>query len=134
MSTPKTAHLFTLFGATGDLALRMLWPSLYSLEAENLLIPQLKLLGTARAKLSREEFLEQVAGALAQRIPRNEFKAEVQDKLFARIDYQPADIDDDATMTAFSQKIEQLRGDGDVLYHLSTAPRFYVAARNKQNG
>ncbi|MGG6461237.1 glucose-6-phosphate dehydrogenase [Solilutibacter silvestris] len=128
MSTPKTAHLFTLFGATGDLALRMLWPSLYSLEAENLLIPQLKLLGTARAKLSREEFLEQVAGALAQRIPKNEFKAEVQDKLFARIDYQPADIDDDVTMTAFSQKVEQLRGDGDVLYHLSTAPRFYVAA------
>src|SRR5580765_4709810 len=128
MSTPKTAHLLTLFGATGDLALRMLWPSLYSLEAEGLLIPQLRLLGTARAKLGRDEFIAQVSAALVERIAANEMKDDVREKLFARIDYHPAGIDDDVSMAALAQKITQLRGDGDVLYHLSTAPRFYVPA------
>ena len=128
MSIPKTAHLLTLFGATGDLALRMLWPSLYSLEAEGLLAPDLRLLGTARAEPGRDGFLEMVAKALAERIPPNEFKTDVQDKLFARISYQPAAIDDDVSMAALAHTITQLRGDGDVLYHMSTAPRFYVTA------
>ena len=37
-----------LFGATGDLARRMLLPSLYSLQAEQLLPANLRILGTAR--------------------------------------------------------------------------------------
>ena len=37
MPAHQPARLLTLFGATGDLALRMLWPSLYGLEADNLL-------------------------------------------------------------------------------------------------
>ena len=36
-----------LFGATGDLARRMLLPSLYGLDADGLLPPELRIIGTA---------------------------------------------------------------------------------------
>ena len=39
-----------LFGATGDLAARMLLPSLYFLDADGLLPDELQILGSARAE------------------------------------------------------------------------------------
>ncbi|HEY1136550.1 MAG TPA: hypothetical protein VGE64_03575, partial [Xanthomonadaceae bacterium] len=46
-ATPAT--LLTIFGATGDLAQRMLLPSLYGLHRDGLLHPSLRILGTARS-------------------------------------------------------------------------------------
>ena len=40
-----------LFGATGDLARRMLLPSLYGLDSDGLLPDDLKIIGTARTAL-----------------------------------------------------------------------------------
>ena len=45
-----------LFGATGDLAKRMLLPSLYALHEDELLAADLRIVGTARSELSDEEF------------------------------------------------------------------------------
>ena len=42
------ADRLLLFGATGDLAQRMLLPSLCALDADGLLEPDLKVVGTAR--------------------------------------------------------------------------------------
>jgi glucose-6-phosphate 1-dehydrogenase len=43
-----TASTLILFGATGDLAARMLLPSLYGLDCDGLLPPDLRIIGTAR--------------------------------------------------------------------------------------
>ena len=43
-----TADRLLLFGATGDLSQRMLLPSLCALHADDLLAPDLKIVGTAR--------------------------------------------------------------------------------------
>ena len=51
MTHAAPASLLTIFGATGDLARRMLLPSLYSLQAEQLLPANLRILGTARSEL-----------------------------------------------------------------------------------
>ena len=45
-----SSHI-VIFGATGDLALRMLYPSLYFLDADGLLPVGFKILGTARSCL-----------------------------------------------------------------------------------
>ena len=47
-----------LFGATGDLARRMLLPSLYALHADNLIDPNLRIFGTARSAYTDEEYRE----------------------------------------------------------------------------
>jgi glucose-6-phosphate 1-dehydrogenase len=119
--------LLTIFGATGDLAQRMLLPSLYSLQAEDLLPKNLRILGTARSELDREGFARLVEAAIAERIPASERNDAALHGLVERLDYHSASVDDDGSMAALAERVHALR-DGDVLYHLSTAPRFYVPA------
>ena len=128
MTRPAPASLLTIFGATGDLAQRMLLPSLYSLQAENLLPPQMRILGTARSELDREGFANLVSAAIGERIPSTERNDAALRGLLARLDYGAASVDDDASMQRLAAKVGELRNSGDVLYHLSTAPRFYVPA------
>ena len=128
MTQPAPASLLTIFGATGDLAQRMLLPSLYSLQAENLLPPQMRILGTARSELDREGFANLVSAAIGERIPSTERNDAALRGLLARLDYGAASVDDDASMQRLAAKVGELRNSGDVLYHLSTAPRFYVPA------
>jgi glucose-6-phosphate 1-dehydrogenase len=117
----------TIFGATGDLAQRMLLPSLYGLQSEGLLPAGLRILGTARSELDREAFANFVSSAIAERVPAAERNDAALRGLVERLDYAAASVDDDASMQALAAKVSELRN-GDVLYHLSTAPRFYVPA------
>jgi glucose-6-phosphate 1-dehydrogenase len=57
-----------LFGATGDLAQRMLLPSLYALHADGLLPAGLTITGTARSEHDDAGYRE-FAAARARRIP-----------------------------------------------------------------
>ncbi|MFN3310374.1 MAG: glucose-6-phosphate dehydrogenase [Thermomonas sp.] len=125
LATP--ASLLTVFGATGDLARRMLLPSLYSLQAERLLPEGMRILGTARSELDREGFAQLVADSIEQRIPAHERSKDALRGLLERLDYLPASADDDASMAALAARVQALRT-GDVLYHMSTAPRFYGPA------
>ena len=117
VTRPAPASLLTIFGATGDLAQRMLLPSLYSLQAEHLLPDKLRILGTARSELTREGFAELVANTIHERIPAEECNEAALRGLLDRLDYIPASVDDDASMAKLAAKVQELR-DGDVLYHL----------------
>src|ERR1044071_9307841 len=64
-----TADTLLLFGATGDLAQRMLLPSLFALHADRLLPPDLAILGTARGDLSNEGFRNLAVAALEKYSP-----------------------------------------------------------------
>ena len=127
VTQPAPASLLTIFGATGDLARRMLLPSLYSLQAERLLPDGMRILGTARSELDREAFVAEVEASICERIPAHERDAGALRGLLERLDYQAAAVDDDASMAALAACVQALRN-GDVLYHLSTAPRFYGPA------
>lgn len=58
--------IFVLFGATGDLAKRMVLPSFYQLHVEGLLPDQWLLVGNGRHDTSDEEFRDHVRGALEE--------------------------------------------------------------------
>jgi len=64
---PATADAIVLFGATGDLARRMLLASLYFLDADGFLPKGLRIVATARADLTTEAFLEQAHETLSAR-------------------------------------------------------------------
>src|SRR3546814_17486862 len=55
-----------LFGATGDLAHRMLFPSLYNPPMDGLLADGLTLIGSGRSARERQAFHAQVTDAMAQ--------------------------------------------------------------------
>jgi glucose-6-phosphate 1-dehydrogenase len=64
---PATADAIVLFGATGDLARRMLLPSLYYLDSDGFLPEGLRIVCTARQETTTEAFLEQTRASLAER-------------------------------------------------------------------
>jgi glucose-6-phosphate 1-dehydrogenase len=64
-----TADRLLLFGATGDLAQRMLLPSLFALDADGLLAPDLRIIGTARSEMSDSEYRNFARAALEKHLP-----------------------------------------------------------------
>jgi glucose-6-phosphate 1-dehydrogenase len=64
-----TADRLLLFGATGDLAQRMLLPSLFALDADGLLASDIKIIGTARSSMSDSEYRNFARAALEKYLP-----------------------------------------------------------------
>ncbi len=123
--TGNPANLLTIFGATGDLAQRMLLPSLYGLQRDGLLPKELRILGTARSEIDAAGFRQSVAETIEQRVAASDRDEASLRALLDRIDYCAAAIDDQASMGGLANAIAKARN-GDVVYHLSTAPRFYA--------
>ena len=119
------ASLLTIFGATGDLAQRMLLPSLYGLQADGLLPPRLRILGSARSAMDADAFRGLVAQCIEQRVPTAELNEATLRALLERIDYRAAAVDDPAALAAIAEVV-RADTEGDSVYHLSTAPRFYA--------
>ena len=124
--TTNTASLLTILGATGDLSRRMLLPALYRLQADGLLPPRLRILGAARSELDDAGFRALVAGAVRTKPEVGAVDEAALDALLARIDYRPVVLDDAEDIAQLAEAMQARRGDGDVLCHLSTAPRWYA--------
>ena len=120
------ATLLTIFGASGDLAQRMLLPALHGLEADGLLPDGMQVLGTARSDMDDDGFRRFVEDALDRHVPAAERAPAVRERLLRRIGYQPAAIGETASLERLGAAI-RARANGDILYHLSTSPRWYAA-------
>ena len=64
--------IFVLFGATGDLAKRMVLPAFYRLALEGLLPKQWRLVGNGRGDVAHEDFRAHVHDALTEFGPKPE--------------------------------------------------------------
>ncbi len=83
-----------LFGATGDLARRMLWPSLFALDVDGLLAADLRIVGTARSALDRDGLAALVADAIGSHVAGGLGNDAAVAKFLARLDYVPLDATD----------------------------------------
>jgi glucose-6-phosphate 1-dehydrogenase len=114
---------FVIFGATGDLARRMLFPSLYFLDADGLLPPDLRIIGAARSSHSDAEFRKDVEAWVRERA--GEYFSETAWTAFAkRLDYQAGDATDSKTYASLRGKINGAAG--GALFYLSTSPALYI--------
>jgi glucose-6-phosphate 1-dehydrogenase len=117
---------FVLFGATGDLSQRMVWPSLYHLCREKLVPPTLMFVGSARNPIPNDEFRKFVAAALRKHVPAEYLKEDAVADLLTRISYVPFEAGDgSAKGTEALQKA--LAGNNRILYFMATSPKFYGA-------
>ncbi|MBX3724421.1 MAG: glucose-6-phosphate dehydrogenase [Xanthomonadales bacterium] len=119
------ANLLTLFGATGDLAQRMLLPSLHGLQRDGLLPPRLRILCTASSEGDDESFRHRVGALLEPQVAGDAQGEAALRALLARIEYLPASIDATGDLERLTAAIAARR-DGEVVYHLSLAPRWYA--------
>ncbi|MEA3068355.1 MAG: glucose-6-phosphate 1-dehydrogenase [Sphingomonadales bacterium] len=112
-----------MFGATGDLARRMLLPSLYGLDSDGLLPAELRIIGTARTKLDDAAFRERAEAALREHLPAGFYQQGIAERFLARLHYVPLDITDPAGFEKLAGTIgDPCHGVG---IFLSTAPSLF---------
>ena len=116
-----TASLLVIFGATGDLALRMLLPALLRLEDDQLLPESLRIVCCARTAQSTDAFRDQVSEAFKK---NGVASVAACPGLLDRIEYVGMDFGSPEAYATLASVVGELRT-GDVLYHLSTAPSWY---------
>ncbi|HEU4820774.1 MAG TPA: glucose-6-phosphate dehydrogenase [Qipengyuania sp.] len=121
-----TAESLILFGATGDLAQRMLLPSLCALHGDGLLPADLRIVGTARSELDDAGYRDFARSALEKHLPAD--RRDGMDAFLARLFYQPLDATTLDGYKALAAKTE--RGDpddakGGLAIFLSTAPSLF---------
>jgi len=112
-----------LFGATGDLARRMLLPSLYGLDSDGLLPDGLRIIGTARTDLDDAGFRERAEAALKEHLPEGFYSAGIAERFLSRLHYVPLDITQPDSFGRLAQTIgDPCHGVG---IFLSTAPSLF---------
>ena len=112
-----------LFGATGDLARRMLLPSLYGLDADGLLPGELTIIGTARTVLNDDDYRAKAREALEEHLAPGFFDEGVAGRFLKRLRYVPLDISDQAGFAKLAEAVGD-PGRGVAIF-LSTAPNLF---------
>jgi glucose-6-phosphate 1-dehydrogenase len=114
-----------LFGATGDLSRRMLLPSLFALHEDDLIAPDLRIIGTARSVLDDAGFRAFAQAALDEFLPQDRQDPARLSGFLDRLQYQPLDASDIGGFAALAEKL----GDTScgLAIFLSTAPALFEA-------
>ena len=107
MTSPQLApHVFVLFGATGDLAKRKLFPGLYRLAAASRLPDDYAIIGSGRhSPGTDDEFREQIRDGLEEFV--DDLDDDVPTTLLGRLTFQTSDADDGADLAAAVKKAER---------------------------
>jgi glucose-6-phosphate 1-dehydrogenase len=117
------ADRLLLFGATGDLSRRMLLPSLFALDADGLIDPKLKIIGTARSDMDDQAFRNFARESLEKFLPAERRGSFAQ--FLNRLSYQPLDASSTEGFDALAAKVgDPSRG---LAIFLSTAPSLFEA-------
>jgi glucose-6-phosphate 1-dehydrogenase len=123
--------ILVIFGASGDLTKRKLFPALYSLAYRRLLPDQFAIVGVARMELTDEEFRERMKEAV-QEHGRDEFRDDVWESLtdgmrFVAMDFADQDGEDHVAGTL--NELDEERGTrGNRVYYLATPPDVFATA------
>ena len=114
-----------LFGATGDLARRMLLPSLYGLDVDGWLEPSVRIIGSARSPLSKTDFQSEARQAIEPHRNGGLGNPDHMERFIDRLDYVALDA---GNRDGFTRLADALKGDNDdVSIFLSTAPALFAA-------
>jgi len=118
-----TCRALVLFGATGDLARRMLWPSLYALHKEGLLPGAMQLVGAARQPLAAAEFVQRVRESIRASANAALYDDATFEAFARRIRYTAVTVGEAHGLDALGPAIAP--GPGGIIYYLSTGPDLF---------
>jgi len=118
--------VIVIFGATGDLTWRKLFPSLFSLYRNGLLPENVCIVGAARSKLSHDDFRESMRRSVEEepgREPRD------WEHLSERLFYHPVSYDDRESFSSLKSFLDELDTTfatrGNRIFYLAVPPSAY---------
>ncbi|WP_439741606.1 glucose-6-phosphate dehydrogenase [Bacillus pseudomycoides] len=133
-TTPKC--IIVIFGATGDLAKRKLFPSLFRLFRQGKISENFAVVGVARRPLSTEEFRENVK----QSIHNLQEENMTHDTFASHFYYHPFDVTNLSSYQELKSLLITLDGryftEGNRMFYLAMAPDFFgtIATNLKSEG
>lgn len=117
--------LFIIFGGTGDLAQRKLYPSLYRLYTKGFLKENFAVIGTARREWSDAHYQEVVRDSIHSLKVSDEHALEFSSHFY----YQSHNVKDTEHYNTLKKLADQLDGkyqiDGNRIFYLSMSPTFF---------
>ena len=117
--------VLTIFGASGDLTRRKIFPALYALAYRKLLPEQFAVLGVARTEMPTEQFVNSMEEAVRE-FGRDEFTDEAWEALASRTRYLATEVADeegeDRIASTLSGLDEELGTRGNRVYYLAVPP------------
>lgn len=132
----KPTALIMIFGATGDLANRKLFPSLFKLYEKGKISRNFAVIGVARRPLTNDEFQENVRRSVGGSAQSEQDVHEFASHFY----YHSHDVTDSASYAALNQLAMQLdqsyQLEGNRIFYLAMAPEFFgtIALHLKQDG
>jgi glucose-6-phosphate 1-dehydrogenase len=125
--TPEPCAL-VVFGASGDLTKRKIFPALYALAYRRLLPEPFGVVGVARTEHTDDEFVEQMERAVRE-FGRDDFRDDVWERLAEATRYVSVSFDDDESMDRLERSLAALdeeRGTrGNRIYYLAVPPAMF---------
>ena len=115
--------VFVLFGATGDLAKRMVLPAFYQLACEGLLPAQWRLVGNGRGDVAHEDFRAHVHDSLTEFATAPEQKQ--WDAFAQRVFFAGGGFDSDSPgslLDVLGEARKSLGGDPQLVHYLAVPP------------
>ena len=126
METREQRALLTFFGATGDLAWRKLYPSLYKLYQKKYLAQHFAVIGTARSEWSDEKFRQKIIDS----IKNTDTDSKQMQEFASHFYYVKQDITDNNGYKNLKNIVEKLDNkyqlNGNRLFYLAVAPKFFA--------
>ena len=123
MPQATESDAIVLFGGAGDLALRMLFPSLYFLDADGFLPEGFRIIAAARSPMETEAFRAEVRQAVETRARPVEIDPAVWKRFAARIDYRAVDATDPESLKAIGQALGPARAP---IFYLALSPSLFI--------
>jgi len=126
---PGDPCAFVIFGASGDLARRMLLPALYNRARTRLLPPDFAIIGVAREPITADVFRERMRQALDE-FATGTIDAALRDDLVKRMRYLSGDFTSPATFATLREQLAQTDAGegtrGNCLFYLATPPTVFA--------
>jgi glucose-6-phosphate 1-dehydrogenase len=122
-----------IFGGTGDLALRKLYPALFLADCDGRLHPQGRIIAAARQALDDDAFRAKVAEALQRFVPKVAgataaalaSREEGMSRFLARLTYFSLDVNNGAQYEALKRSLDVR--DSQTIFYLSVGPTLFPA-------
>ncbi|WP_010284831.1 glucose-6-phosphate dehydrogenase [Bacillus timonensis] len=131
---------FVLFGSTGDLAKRKIFPALYNLFIDKKLPQPISIIGLGRSELSQRDFQERVKESIFSFSRRLEHDPDEMGDFLESFRYMALDVANKegykTLLELVKQRETELKVKENRLFYLSVAPEFFdvIALNIKESG
>ncbi len=127
-SRPTGPCVMVIFGATGDLTARKLFPALYNLAKSNMLSREFAIVGVGRNDYSVDQF-RQIMGDKLKTFATSSVDNDLKEWLLLRLYYVQGEFDDAQLYSKLAQVLTEIDKNhnthGNYFFYLATSPTYF---------